>query len=428
MILDRKIAPAQQSIDNVGLIMANKKTLDNGLPLFEINAGSQDIVKIEFLFEAGTRYQDQPLVSSSTNNLLMEGTANRTAKEIADAVDYYGAFIQHEVGKDFAMFSMYTLNKHLKAVLPIVKDVLTTPSFPQEELELHVRNSRQQFVVNTDKVAFLAKKGFNKLLFGQQHPYGMVAELEHFDLLTKEKLSSFYRKNYTLDRCTIIASGRVPDDLHALLNESFGSLPIQPNEDASVVNTSSIDYKPEQTFIHKPKAIQCGIRIGKVMMGKKDPDFIGMQVLNTILGGYFGSRLMSNIREEKGYTYGIGSGILSYQDTGCFFLVTEVGADVCKPALEEIYKEIGRLRTESISEDELRLVKNYMLGSFLRSTDGPFSLSDRFKEIHVHGLDYDYYDRFLEVVNTISSEELMKLANAHLQQDSLSEIVAGEIE
>jgi zinc protease len=161
-------------------------------------------------------------------------------------------------------------------------------------------------------------------------------------------------------------------------------------------------------------------------INRKHEDFSGLQILNTVLGGYFGSRLMNNIREDKGYTYGIGSGISSLQQAGYLFMATEVGADVCSAALTEIYKEIELLKNEPIGEEELNLVRNYMLGSMLGSLENVFSHADKFKNIYFSGLDYDYYTNYIATVKAITAEDLLAIANKYLTTDHFIEVVIGK--
>jgi predicted Zn-dependent peptidase len=148
--------------------------------------------------------------------------------------------------------------------------------------------------------------------------------------------------------------------------------------------------------------------------------------MNTVLGGYFGSRLMANIREDKGYTYGIGSGASSLNRGGALFIATEVGADVCKAAVTEIEKEINILKTELVPENELSLVRNYMLGSLLGSLENIFSHADKFKNIYFSGLDYDYYDRYTQVIRSSTAEDVLKTANKYLNLDKFYKVIVGK--
>ena len=183
---------------------------------------------------------------------------------------------------------------------------------------------------------------------------------------------------------------------------------------------------PVHKFVEKEGAVQNAIRIGKRLINRTNPDYPKLTVLNTILGGYFGSRLMTNIREEKGYTYGIGSGLVSLSQGGYFFITTDVGAAVYEDAVKEIYHEIVKLQEELIPENELSLVRNYLLGSFQRSIDGPFALAERFKSILLSGLGYNYFENYLTVIKNITSEELKTLAQTYLLTSEMTEVIVGK--
>lgn len=423
--LDRITPPAFHEIEKIHLVEAKKMQLKNGIPVYLLNAGTQEVTRIEFIFQAGIRHQDQSLVASAVNDMLDEGTHTRDAETIAEELDFYGAFIETETQHDLASFTLFSLNKHLTSTLPIVKDIIHNAAFPESEFGIYLSNKRQKFVVDSDKVSVLARRRFNELLFGSNHPYGIVTKLEDFNSLNRNSLSDFHKKNYTSDRCTIVVSGNLPENILAKLEEFFGAEDWKGNKSENESLPNPISNSQREHTIEKEGAVQSAIRIGRVLFNKKHEDFLGMQVLNAVLGGYFGSRLMANIREDKGYTYGIGSGLVSMYDSGYFVISTEVGVDVTNAALKEIYIEIEKLQNELVSEDELELVRNYLIGVFLRSTDGPFAIGDRLKSILGYGLGYEYYDRYVKTIRTITAEQLRDLAKKYLQKKDLIELVAG---
>ncbi|HET6243374.1 MAG: insulinase family protein [Bacteroidetes bacterium] len=425
-MLDRKLAPEFQTLDKIAMVQTVKHVLENGVELYSLNAGTQEVIKIEFLFTAGERYQTAPLVASTVNNLINEGTDKHSSEEIAGIIDYYGAFFQTETGKDSSSVVLYTLEKHLKKVLPVVKEILTEAAFPENELQTFIQNSKQKYLVDNQKVSSIARKYFLNMLYGDKNYYGYTVQLEDFDKLEDtSRLKDFYRDYYASNRCTIIAAGMVTDEVIDLLSSVFGSN--WKRSESFLVDTMRIlDPLEKQKVIEKPDAIQSAIRIGRNLFNKTHEDYMSMQVVNTILGGYFGSRLMANIREDKGYTYGIGSGLVSLQKAGYFFISTEVGVDVCQKAINEIYFELKRLREDLVSEAELNLVKNYMTGVFLKNTDGPFALSERFKGIFEYGLGYEFYDRYLNTIKTITPKQIKNIANKYLQQEDLLELVVGK--
>ena len=427
MMLDRKSMPGLALESKINIIQAQSHSLPNGIPVYYVNAGTQDVIKIEVIFRAGSREQDVPLVAGSTNSMLEEGTKKHTSEEIASLLDYYGSFLETSVQQDYASVTIYTLGKHLDKALPILEEIIKEPSFPQSELEIYLHNNKQRFLVDEQKERVVAAKNFPSLLFGDSHPYGHKTRLEEYDGVKREYLEAFHKKYYTPGNCAIIASGRVDEKLLNKIGDYFGKDTIAHHLPFTIHNYVPHSAKEKVNYIPSPKkdSVQSAIRMGRVLFLKTHEDAIPFQILNTILGGYFGSRLMSNIREDKGYTYGISSSVVFLQHAGYFNIGSEVGSAVCEAAVIEIYKELDRLCNEPVPADELQLVKNYLRGNFMRSMDGPFALADRFKHIWLHNMDYSYYEKYVNALSTITAKELMEMANKYLQKESIYELVVG---
>jgi zinc protease len=424
---DRLTPPAFGTIDQVDIAEAKPMTLANGLPVFSIDAGSQELVKIECVFPAaGAWNQPESIISVGTNDMLDEGTQAFSSSSLAETIDFYGAFIQTEATMDFSSVCLFSLNKHLQHTLPLLAEILKHPTFPEEEFKTYIQNKKEKFQVDEAKVSTVARKKFTQLLFGDQHPYGHYLVEQEFQQTSRAKLAAFHAGNYGAQNCHVVVSGKIDPALGGLLDKQLGDngwkaqAPIFKPV-AELIQTD----KQKKHFIPKKDAVQSAIRIGRMLFNKTHPDFMGMQVLNTIFGGYFGSRLMANIREDKGYTYGIGSGLVSLKQGGYFFISTEVGVSVCKDALKEIYAELRKMREELIPEDELTLVRNYMLGTFLRSADGAFALADKFKGVYDYKLDYSYYQKFVQTIRTISAPELRALAEKYFREEDMTELVVG---
>jgi zinc protease len=426
MTLNRKLAPDFKTIDKINIQHAVSHTLDNGIKVYTIDSGSQELTKVEFLFKAGMYYQSQPLLASATNNLLETGTKNYSANELSDKIDFFGSFFECSVEQDFASLALFSLNRYLDESLHFVEDIIKNPTFPKDEFDIYLSNKKQKHLVNTEKVSVLARRRFSELVFGEQHPYGRDVKTDDFDRLTIAKVKEFYHTFYHSGNCSIIASGKLSDNLIDVLNSFFGKEPWGQVQQVPVPKVALDTSKQQKHFIEKQDAIQSAVKVGRLLFNKKDPDYFKFQVLNTILGGYFGSRLMANIREDKGYTYGIGSGLASLVNAGYFFISTEVGVDVTNDTLKEIYKEIAILREELVDAEELETVRNYILGQFLRSVDGPYSLADKFKAIWEFDMGYDYFEKYFEAVKTITPEEIKSMANKYLQEKDLIELVVGK--
>lgn len=422
---DRTTAPDSRSVDQISLVRPQQTALPNGCILFCFNSGEQDLVRIEWIF-GNLRFDPaKPLLNQAVSTMVTEGTTKLTAAQIADEVDFYGAFLQADYGFDHSQVTLYSLSKHLENILPVIKDIITDAIFPEKELETYIRNQQQKLQVSLQKNDVVARRVFNKAMHGETL-YGLAPELNDYQQLKREDMLSHFKLMYQPVNCTIVAAGKVDDTVLKLITDTFGddwknSVDKPDNSQPQLHPATEHIY-----YVEKPEALQSAIRVGLRTINRPHPDFPALQVLNTVLGGYFGSRLMANIREDKGYTYGIGSGVTSLRHCGSIFIASEVGADVCHAALEEVEKEIKLLQTEPIAEQELSLVRNYMLGSLLGSLENIFSHADKFKNIYFSGLDYDYYDRYTQVVKTVSAEELMQLANKYLDYDKMYKVIVGK--
>jgi predicted Zn-dependent peptidase len=425
-IINRKIQPASHLLDKFSFPQPEITQTDNGIPVYQLNSGTQDITKIEFIFNAGSWFEKKALVAKFTNKMLKEGTRVHSAKQIHETIDYYGAHLESSSDKDKATVTLYSLNKHINHLLPMLREVILEPVFPENELLTRIQNKKQEFLINSEKGKYIARWKFNELIFGKSHPYGRFFDTSDFDQLTHQDLLDFHRSHYTINHCKIIIAGKIPTELPGLLNELFGSekdlrVPVLENHNNQISFNNH-----HQIHIKKNNAIQSAIRIGKTLVNKTHPDYLKLKVVNTILGGYFGSRLMTTIREEKGYTYGIGSGIVSMQYAGSFFIASEIGAEVSNNAIADIYNEIKILQENKVPEIELDLVRNYMLGSLLRSLDGPFALSENLKGLIEYGLDGNYYTRYIDTIKYITADEIMELAQHYFKIETLYEVKVGK--
>ena len=425
-LLNRTIQPDFLPIDNVKYIKADKTILGNDIPMYKVFSNKNDVLKIDLIFPAGFWYQPQTLVATFTSILLLDGTISLSSKEISERLDFLGSYIYPYVEKDIAGITVYCLNKHLEDTLKILNNILSEPSFPQSDLNIHIDNKRQKFFINEGKVKVQSLKVFNEMLFGKEHPYGRNVIAEDYDLINRDLITNFYKRQYHISKCIIIASGKIDKISEDIIGKYLGSFSdnnIVPddNYDFPIITTSDTVGK----FVKKD-SVQNSIRIGKVMFNKLHDDYTGMQVLNLVFGGYFGSRLMKNIREDKGYTYGIGSSLISMQKAGVFMIATEAGSEFTDRIIEEVRNEIEEIRKNIVPENELQRAKNYFMGRIVRGFDGSFEMGESFKSILLYGLDYNYFDEFIKKVNSIEAKEINSLANKYLDFDSFKIAIAGK--
>lgn len=424
-MLNRTQAPGFNQVEHINLIKPGHLKFSNNCNLFYFNSGDQELVRIEWVFGNLRFNKQQPLLNMAVNDMLTEGTEELSATMIADRIDYYGAFLQTDYGYDNCTVTLYSLNKHLAQTLPIVFDILNNSIFPPKEIEVFKMTHRQKLQVGLQKNDVLARRQFNRTLYGDSI-YGYAAEIADYDQLEQASMQAHFKQMYQPANCTIIIAGKTDDAMLKLISDMFDKTWKNGTQAADTSQPLFAPAAEHSYFIEKPDALQSAIRIGMPAINRNHPDFPAFQVLNTVFGGYFGSRLMANIREDKGYTYGIGSGISSLKHAGAFFIATEVGADVCRAALTEIEKEVNLLKTDLVPEEELSLVRNYMLGSLLGSLENVMSHADKFKNIYFSGLGYDYYQYYTETIKTITSERLLQLANQYFDFNNFYKIVAGK--
>ncbi|MFA5328728.1 MAG: pitrilysin family protein [Prolixibacteraceae bacterium] len=423
-MLNRQIQPTVNPIEHIDIVQAEKRLLSNGIPVHFVNAGTEDVVKIDFIFEAGTWFQPMNLVASLCNSMLEEGSENYTAAEIAEKFDFYGAYIQLTADQNQGFVNIISLGKYLPEILEVTEDLIKRSVFPQHEFDVLIAKNKQKFLLENEKVRTLCQKKFTQVLFGNEHPYAINNKLEDFDKVTRKSLVHFYKNQYYSGNCRILVAGKVDETVLDLLDKHFGGHDWQREPKEIPVYNIRPDTQ-KMHFVEKANGIQSAVRVGNFWVSKTHPDFHGLSILAVILGGYFGSRLMMNIREEKGYTYGIGSYILTLKNASYMIISTEVGNEYVEPTLNEIAFEMRRLQTELISGNELSTIKSYLLGEFLRDFDGPFALAASFKAINDFDLDYSFYDNYLHILRNITSEELMQLAQKYLNPDDFYTVVAG---
>lgn len=424
-ILDRSIAPERKIISELQYSLPTQEVLDNGIPVYIIDAAEKDLLRIELLFDAGEWQQDLHLQASTCVQMLNEGCKRYTGTEIADKLDFYGSFVFLNSQKHSATVSLYCLGQFLDASLEILSDMLMEPVFPEDEFSIMMGQKLHSFHLENERVESIAARTFMQSLFGPEHPYGAKLEEDDFKHIGTDDLRRFHAQFYGSRNCRIIVSGKVKEASIASINRYLGQQKWGGTEDITIEHAPAQPSTEHKIYIERPNAVQTALRIGIPLFNKLHPDYRGMHVLNTILGGYFGSRLMTNIREDKGYTYGIHSNLASLRNHGYFVISSQVGKDVRSEALVEIYKEINKLCTELIPDDELEVVKNYILGQILRNFDGPFNLGDTFKSLLDYDLDFSHYRSVIEEINHITAQELLALAQKYWGNAQFYEIAVG---
>ena len=414
--------PPLRTPETVELMQPAHRSLANGVDLYTLAADDFEVARISFLFRAGSARQRKPFVASATANLLAEGSRDLTAREIAERLDFLGSYYDVGIDRDYAYFSFCTLSRYFGRTLEIAEQILLHPRFPEHELATYRAKRRQALAVERTKVDTRAREAFAGALFGATHPYGVIADEKNYDGLVRDDLADFYARHYTAENCFVVCSGRIgPDELAAAaaLAERI------PQGGALRQEPFPAPVATPFTRIAMPGAVQSSLRVGRLLFPRQHPDFVPMQVVATLLGGYFGSRLMHNLREVHGYTYGAIAAMINVEQAGYLAVATQVGSEFTSAALDEIYREIERLRTEPVPEEELALVKNIMAGEMMRILDGPFGIADVTIENILCGFDNSVIAGNLRRIRAVTPDEVLRLARKYLARETLVTVVAG---
>ncbi len=402
---------------------AVRHTAANGTPVHAINCPEYEVVRVSFVFHAGTVTQKHPFTASATANMLAEGSENMTSQQIAEQLDYYGSYFDINIDRDYSYITFCALSKFFPQTAEVIEEVILRPTFPEREVAIYSAKRRQQLSIERRKVETMARENFAKAIFGEKHPYGISYPESAYDQLCRENIEEHYKRCYTADNCIVVCSGSISEQVLGRIMDIANKL----SKSGIIEQTSfpAFDTRHDARIQHDG-AVQSSIRMGSLLFPRTHEEFIPMQVLSMVLGGYFGSRLMQNLRERNGFTYGVFSAMVNFQNAGYLAIATQVGTEVTEAALEQIASEIETLRHEIIPEQELALVKNIMAGEMMRILDGPFGIADVTTENILCGFDNSHIADNLNRIRSTTAEELRSLAQKYLDPKDMVTVVAGD--
>lgn len=420
-MLDRKSAPQCAEIKNFHLPAPEILELTNGIPLVLFKDVQQQVLKIELVFNAGKWFETKRGAAHFTAQMLEKGTPNKTSYQIAEVFDRFGCSVEVSAGYDFISISLYVLSKNINKVLPLFCEIVTSPSFPESEFLLLKDVFKQNLKINSKKNSYVAGKAIRQNIFGDQHPYGSSIEADDVDKLTREDLLNYFSNHFVLHEVYI--TGFLSTSTKQLLISELSGVKSTTTQITKAISSNTIEAFSRHIEI--PGSVQSSLRLGKKTINRSHPDYPAFVLLNHILGGYFGSRLMKNIREEKGLTYGIHSSINTLKNDALFLIGTDVNRETQDLAFSEIKAEINKLIEEPIERSELEVTKNHLLGSLQLETANPFSILEKIKTIRLNQLNPNFYNTLFKNILTTDAATLKRVAQSHLQSESLFQVSAG---
>ncbi|MGI4864010.1 MAG: M16 family metallopeptidase [Janthinobacterium lividum] len=422
-MLNRLLPPPTQPLTSITLPTPQVSHLPNGARLHLLANAAQPVLRLQVVLPAGKRQEPAPGLAQLTARMLTEGTATRTARQIADEAAFYGASLDCEAGPDRATLTLYCLARHLPTLLPLVQEILTAPTFPETELQQLKTRMSQNMRVERQKTSFRATEAFNQQLFGEASPYGQPFTEALFSKITVEELRAFHAATCALGQAEIFLSGDVAEHAAAVA-AALGQGP-------AAAPAAAPGLAPPDTYptglvtVPVEGSIQATVRMGRRWPALTDTQTPELLLLVKILGGYFGSRLMKNIREDKGYTYGIHASVVAREQATTLVIGTDVNGDRADATRQEIAYELERLQTELLDDSELETVKNYTLGKLMGETATVFEQADKYRHVTLQNLRPDYYQRLVQQTQAATAADLQALARTYLSPADMLTVVAG---
>ena len=428
--LNRSVPPEVTDFGILSLPPIRKLRLDNGL---EVNIVDQEESKgmssLTCVFRGGIAECGSISVAKMLPNLMLEGTFGHPDGGMSELIEFNGARVAFSVEPHYTSMTLFSLNSKIKDVLPLFPEVLFEPQLSERAFEVIRDRYLQNIELMRKKVEYQASMLFNTLSMGKSHP---LARTEIPEDIIKIKVSGLLEWHKALCRCTmggmtLYLSGRISSDIENAVNESFGRLKVE--DDGMAICSRIVPFEASTGTYQRmvvDGAVQSAVRIGMPVIGREHPDYITMRYLIIALGGYFGSRLMANVREDKGYTYGINSFLLGQPEGGLMEVVASTDKMHEEPLIEEVVAEIKRLGSGDFTSGEIdRLRKNVMSG--LASTlDNAFEIMDYYQTLQTAFIPDGYFERQIDVLNRLTAGELQRMANEYLSLDKLIVTVAGQ--
>ena len=421
--IDWKKGPSFSQVQHVIIPEHEVYYLDNGLKVFEVNMGTQDVLKIELIYKGARLLEEKRLCSKFASALLREGTASYSSSQLAETMDFYGAMLRTGANLDYNYITLSFLTKYAHQLIPILEEVCAQPSFPESEFLKYQNNSISKLSLDLSKNELLCYRLFTERLFGKDHPYGYNTELEDIKSLTNNDVKSFFKSAHGTNNSFLVVCGKVNQEIRNNINLHLGKT---KNEIFIPLYKPVISVTPENRIFHQTKnEFQCALKFGRRLFNRHHEDFTKFFVFNTILGGYFGSRLMTSLREDLGFTYNIYSVVDHLIHDGYFYIDTEMDPKYLNATEIEINKQIHLLKTVAVGDDEMKMVKSYLMGNFLNLVDGPFNVSNLLRSLEIDGIDVERFNLFIEEIKSVTNSDIMEMANKYFNEEELVKVIVG---
>lgn len=424
-LLDRKTPPAVKGFGDMQIPEPRHLTLDNGVPLTVLDNGSQEVNRLTLVWDGGICETSFPAIATLAANLMREGTLNHSGAEIAETLEYNGAWIKGSVHSHHSSVVAYSLNSKAENVFPVIAETISCPVFPERETSVLREKMARTAELDREKVEFYSALENRRLVMGENHPLAHSDTPQEIRDITSDDIKALHNDVYTPATCGIYLSGCITPEIEDIVNNRFGS--IKSDSHGCKINivpfTGSANHL---SVIRRKGALQSAIRLSIPTIGREHPDYIPLRIAVMALGGYFGSRLMSNIREDKGYTYGISASLLGYHEGGIISIATQCDNRYTMPLIEEVKKELTRMTTGDFSLEELDRLKKYAMTQLATILDSPFTIMDYYENMRLASTPENYFEDQIDAITSITPQQIASLASRYLPLSDLYISIAGD--
>ncbi len=429
--IDRTIRPKAQGIPKVDLPDIQKTTLKNGLKVWLVEAHELPLVAFNLVLQTGS--DTDPIAKSGlatmAADVLDEGTKTRTSLQIAEELNFIGANLGVNAFTDGSFVTLNTLTKHLDKALAVYADVIVNPTFPQKDFDRLKQQRLTGLLQQKDRAATIASLSFNKIIYGNDHPYGMNASGNEISIkdMTREDLVKFYETYYRPNNATLLIVGDVKmKDIAPGLEKLFADWKADKAPTTQLPSTPTIE-KRRLYLIDKPGAPQSEIRIGYPAAARSTPDFFAINLMNRILGGQFASRLNMNLREKHGFTYGARSAFSFNKQPGPFVASAGVTTSKTDSSVREFFYEIDRTYKDGVTSEELEFVKKGLAGNFALTFETPGQIAGAMQNIVLYNLPDNYYETYLQNVAKVTLDDVQKASKKYLDSSKMAVAIVGDL-
>lgn len=424
MVLDRTKVPEIRDFEHLDIPRCRKLRLDNGINLNVLDHGEFDVNRLTMSWVGGANDVDSFTTLMLASDLMREGTDFHSGAEIAEILDYNGAWLRSNFHSHHTALILYSLNSKFNDVLPIITESILSPNFPCQEFEINKEKMARRKEINLSKVAYLSNRSNHKLIYGEDHPCSTDESPDDIREISCDDVKNIHRKVFTPNGCELFLAGRISPKIEDMINDQFGRLMLSDD----TISHRIIPIQPssqKEDIITVSESLQSAITMSIPTIPRSNPDYNDLRYTVMALGGYFGSRLMTNIREDKGYTYGISSALLGNWEGGVMTISTQCDNNYSMAVVDEIKKEVVNLKKNDFCNDELNRLKRFAMTQIAGMLDSPFSIMDYYENQRHVLTPVDYYKQMQQSINSLTSLRISELADKYLNVDEFRISIAG---